>query len=194
MTEAGASTLTRRRLFAGGAGLAVATGALWATAGPASASGSGLSPADLAALYQLKVNYAVGTDLIAGGDLAGGRDLYRITFTGNAAVSGGFDRNHPDFLVHGPDELAQSVASQTAAAVATQHLLGTANIQPSGHGGNSATLTVYVQATVLAEQGKGLTRVLATYHDTAERRAKGWRLTSSFSQFVSVEAGERVAP
>ena len=190
VAEAGASTLTRRRLFAGGAGLAVASGALWTMAEPAGATG-GLQAADLAAIYQLKVNYAVGTDLIASGDVDAGRALYRITFTANAAVSGGFDRNNPDFLAYGPDELAQSVAQQTATALATQHLLGTVNIVPTGH--KSANLTVYVQATVLAEQGQGLTRVLATYYYTAERRPKGWRLTSSFSQFVSVEVAERLA-
>ena len=197
------ATVTRRRLIAGSAGLAVTSVALAAGA-PAAGADYGrrrgsLSVDDLAEVYRLKVQYAFGSDAIGAGDVERGLDLYRATFTDDAVVTAGFAGAPPSLEAFGPDDLAEKLAAALAAAgaIGSQHLLGTIEIVegPEGsHRRKTAAITAYVQATVLLEADRGLLRFLATYHDTAERRRREWRLTGSSAEYLSVEAATRTAP
>jgi hypothetical protein len=193
--------LTRRRLIATSAGLAITSTAV--AAGTASANGStqkrrsSLSPADLAEIYQLKVHYAFGTDLIAEGEFDAGLELYRAVFSDDAEVSAGFAGAPPLFTVTGPDALAAAVRDATAGSIASQHLIGSVDIVGGDGRGRSKTAEIkaYVQATSLFRETAEVQRILATYFDEAERRSGEWRITRSFSQLLSIEEpAARIAP
>ena len=120
--------LTRRRLIATSAGLAITSSVVSASGAEAAAGRGGdrrssLSPADLAAIYQLKVHYAYGSDLITEGRFEEGREMYRATFWDDAEVSGGFDEANPGFSATGPDELAEVIRGLVTGSIASQHLM-----------------------------------------------------------------------
>ena len=93
--------------------------------------------------------------------------------------------------VMGPVALADRVLELVGGAAATQHLLGTIRVEPLEREGRPsrrrAAIRAYVQATVIAGDG-GLTRVLATYEDTAVETRDGWRLAESHATTLHVES------
>jgi hypothetical protein len=198
-----AAGYTRRRLIATGTGLAITSTVVAAGPGTASADRrprdrrSSLSPADLAEIYHLKVQYAFGSDQIVAGRFEEGRELYRAAFWDDAEVSGGFDEASPVFTATGPDDLAETIRGLVGGSIASQHLIGTIEIVEGERNGRhkTADVTAYVQATSLMRATAEVQRVLATYYDVAERRAGQWKMSRSFAQYVSVEApAARLAP
>jgi hypothetical protein len=154
---------------------------------PASASGGGeLSGEDALAIYNLKAGYAYGSDALAAGRVDEGRDRYRSVFTSDAHVTS------PPIDAHGPDDAADQVLAVLAGAgaAASQHLVGTIEIQPMAADRRGrhqqAAIRAYAQATVILQAG-GLLRVLATYDDVAVRTRNGWRLSSSAATTLNAE-------
>lgn len=181
------TALTRRRLIAGGTGLAAGSAvvlAVPATAGAAPVSR--LSADDLREILNLKANYAYGSDALAADDETMGRALYEAVFTEDAHVTS----DETVINVRGPVALADRVLELVGGALATQHLLGTIRVEPLERDGRPsqqrAAIRAYVQATVIAEDG-GLTRVLATYEDLAVETRDGWRLAESHATTLNVE-------
>lgn len=146
---------------------------------------------DLAAVRQLKVDYAIATDAIAGGDTATGQAMFREAFAPDARISAGFDRSAPDVVATGPDEWAAACEASFAGFLGAHHLLGPVDVRVDG---DRATITAYLTATMLAKEGKDLTRVLGTYHDVAVRASGRWRIAESFLQYFSIESGTRLVP
>lgn len=149
---------------------------------------------DLAAVRQLKVDYAIATDAIAGGDTATGLAMFREAFAPDARISAGFDRSAPDVVATGPDEWAAACEASFAAFLGAHHLIGPVDVRLDGDGGDRATMTAYLTATMLAKDGNDLTRVLGTYHDVAVLVSGRWRIAESFLQYFSIESGTRIAP
>ena len=107
--------------------------------------------ADEAAIEQLTLDYAFGTDAIGRGDMQKGKALYHNCFTADAVISVFFPRpsndfsGTPDAVKTGPDEWAELVASVFEGKYsATQHLIGNIAVQVRG---NTATMTSYLHAT-----------------------------------------------
>jgi hypothetical protein len=181
-----ASTLDRRRLLVGGAGL-TAGAVVLAGADTASASGgSHLSADDVLAINNLKANYAYGSDALARGDEDEGRARYQAVFTERAHIT-----SDDAIDAHGPEEALAAVVGllTSIGAVKSQHLLGSIEITTPDvrRGPNQAAIRAYVQATVILATG-GLVRVLATYDDVAVRTRAGWRLASSAATTLNAES------
>jgi hypothetical protein len=205
--RSGVSThvLGRRALIAGGAGLIVGATSLAGNASAAEAHGDTSEgqpvPADVyAAICQLKANYVTATDSLP---FPGSADralaLYRATYSGDAAVSAGYDAANPDFLVHGPDELFETLRALLAAFRSSQHNTGVIHVslsRPPGTKKQLATITAHVLVTLVPLTDPGLVRLVATYHDEAERRGGGrWQVTKSFAQYLATETvATRAAP
>jgi SnoaL-like domain len=192
----------RRGLIAGGAGLVLAGSTLAATGGTAGASSGAVGqpvPADVyTAICQLKANYVTATDSLP---FPGNEDralaLYRATYTNDAASSAGYDPAAPDFLVHGPDELFETLRAGLATFSASQHNVGVIHVELSRSRGQRyqlATVTAHVLVTLVTRTSLDLTRLVATYHDEAERRAGRWQVTKSFAQYLATETTTRVLP
>lgn len=130
-------------------------------------------PAMESAIRQLAVNYALGTDAIGRDEPETGRALYQQTFTADADIS---IAGNADTQRTGPDEWVGFVEGtfRGAGHVATQHLIGSANIVPSDDG-ESAEMSTYMHASHLNPNGDVLV-VLLTYIDHAVRREEGWRI------------------
>ena len=194
----------RRALIAGGAGLFVSATALVANAGLASAqvdtSTGRPVPADIyAEICQLKANYVTATDSLPfpnSGDRA--LKLYRATYADDAESSAGYDPAKPDFLVHGPDELFQTLQAGLAPYLSSQHNVGVIHVSLSDSPKprwQLATITAHVLVTLVPRDGKGLVRLVATYHDEAQRRSRGrWQVTKSFAQYLATETAVRALP
>jgi hypothetical protein len=185
----------RRSVLRAGVGLG-ATGMVLASASEAAAQPRGsheLRPADIAALYRLKAEYAFGTDAITSGDFDRGLALYRRVFTARARITAGFDPASPLLEATGPDEWAEAVRGTAVGTLGSQHLIGTTTFEP-GEARWRAAITTHFQATVLSATDNAITTYLGTYHDEARRTGAGWRLTSSFSKYFSIEVGTRAAP
>jgi hypothetical protein len=191
----------RRGLIAGGAGLVLASSTL-AAAGAAAATpatvGRPVSADVYTAICQLKANYVTATDSLP---FPGNEDralaLYRSTYTDDAASSAGYDAAAPDFLVHGPDELFETLRTGLATFSASQHNVGVIHValgQGRGEGKNLATITAHVLVTLVSRATMDLTRLVATYHDEAERRNGRWQVTKSFAQYLATETTTRVLP
>jgi hypothetical protein len=196
--------LGRRALIAGGAGLIVGATAL---AGNASAAEAHVDtsegqpvPADIyAEICQLKANYVTATDSLpfpGSGDRA--LALYRATYSSDAEISAGYDAANPDFLVHGPDELLAVLQPGLATFRSSQHNVGVIHVSLSklpGPKRQLATITAHVLVTLVPLEGPGLTRLVATYHDEAQRRGGGrWQVTKSFAQYLATETATRILP
>jgi len=187
-------------LIAGGAGLLAGATALVATAGAAAAEDdggpirAGVSADVYAAICQLKANYVTATDSLpfpGSGDRA--LALYRATYAPDAESSAGYDPAAPDFLVHGPDELFNTLQVGLAPFRASQHNTGVIHVSLSG-GGKLATITAHVMVTLVNKADMGLVRLAATYHDEAQRRRGRWWVTKSFAQYLATETATRVLP
>ncbi|HWM22069.1 MAG TPA: nuclear transport factor 2 family protein [Ilumatobacteraceae bacterium] len=203
-SELSTHVVGRRGLIAGGAGLFVGATALVASSDAAAAevetSPGRPVPADVYAdICQLKANYVTATDSLPFPD-SGDRALalYRATYAEDAQVSAGYDPAAPDFLVHGPDELFQVLQAGLAPFRASQHNVGVIHVSLSDLSkprGQLAIITAHVLVTLVSIEGLGLTRIVATYHDEAQRRGRGrWQVTKSFAQYLATETAERVLP
>src|SRR5215218_7399603 len=192
----------RRGLITAGAGFVVAGSTLVGTAGTAGATSAAIGdpvPADVyAAICQLKANYVTATDSLP---FPGNEDralaLYRATYTNDAESSAGYDAAVPDFLVHGPDELFETLRAGLAAFSSSQHNVGVIHValsNPPGPRRLLATITAHVLVTLVPAADTGLTRIVATYHDEAERRNGRWQVTKSFAQYLATETATRVLP
>jgi SnoaL-like protein len=122
--------------------------------------------------------------------------LYRATYAPDAAVSAGYDEAAPDFLVHGPDELFTTLQAGLAPFSASQHNTGVIHVSLSElpTGGKLATITAHVLVTLVNKADMGLVRLVATYHDEAQRRRGRWWVTKSFAQYLATETATRVLP
>jgi hypothetical protein len=198
--------LGRRALIAGGAGLIVGATALAGNASAAEAHGDTSEgrpvPADVyAAICQLKANYVTATDSLpfpGTGDRA--LELYRATYAEDAASSAGYDPAKPDFLVYGPDKLFETLQAGLKPYLSSQHNVGVIHVSLSDSpkpGWQLATITAHVLVTLVPKAG-GLVRLVATYHDEAQRPGRGrgrWQVTKSFAQYLATETvATRAAP
>jgi hypothetical protein len=191
----------RRGLIAGGAGLVFAGTTLATTAGTAGAESGAIgrpAPADVyTAICQLKANYVTATDSLP---FPGNEDralaLYRATYTDDAASSAGYDEAAPDFLVHGPDELFENLRTGLASFSASQHNVGVIHVALGGSRGSRklATITAHVLVTLVPKATMDLVRLVATYHDEAEKRDGRWQVTKSFAQYLATESATRLLP
>jgi hypothetical protein len=193
----------RRALIAGGAGLLVSATALVANAGVASAqvdTNTGRPvPADVyAEICQLKANYVTATDSLPfPGNSDRALELYRATYADDAESSAGYDPAKPDFLVHGPDELFKTLQAGLAPYLSSQHNVGVIHVSLSDSPKSRAplaTITAHVLVTLVPKDTKGLVRIVATYHDEAQRRRGRWQVTKSFAQYLATETAVRALP
>jgi hypothetical protein len=174
---------------------------LAATAGTAEATTGAIGrpvPADVyTEICQLKANYVTATDSLP---FPGNEDralaLYRATYTDDAASSAGYDATAPDFLVHGPDELFETLRTGLATFSSSQHNVGVIHVALSNARGQhkAATITAHVLVTLVSRATLDLTRLVATYHDEAEKRNGRWQVTKSFAQYLATESATRVLP
>jgi hypothetical protein len=195
--------LGRRALIAGGGGLVLGATALMAGAGAASATSDhpegGPVPADVyTEICQLKANYVTATDSLPfPGSADRALELYKATYTEDAASSAGYDAAAPDFLVHGPDALFATLQAGLAPYQSSQHNVGVIHVSlsnPPGSRKQLATITAHVLVTLVNKVDLGLIRLVATYHDEAERRGGRWQVTKSFAQYLATETATRIAP
>lgn len=188
-------TLGRRAAIGG---VAAAAGSLAVLVGgqTASATGGGQArAADEAAIRQLSIDYALGTDAIAIGDFETGRRLYDGAFSENAPISAGFDPSAAALRAEGPEAWANVVIGAFTSYTATQHLLGTINVVFDADQRNRAQMTSYLQATHVLADAPELLIVSGTYIDTVERqRNREWRITERFLQFLSFSTTPRTLP
>lgn len=150
--------------------------------------------ADLSEIRQLKVDYAVATDAIASGDTATGLAMFREAFTADARISAGFDPAAPDVSATGPDEWAEACAASFAPFLGAHHLLGAIGVRLDRDDPDRAAMTAYLHATMLAAEGKDLTRVTGVYHDVVVRTSGRWQIAESFLRYFAIESGTRLAP
>jgi hypothetical protein len=194
--------LGRRGLIAGGAGFVLAGSTLVATGGTAEATSGPLGrpvPADVyAAICQLKANYVTATDSLP---FPGNEDralaLYGATYTDDAVSSAGYDASAPDFRVTGPDELFETLRAGLATFSASQHNVGVIHVDlsnPKGLRQQLAVITAHVLVTLVPKATVELVRLVATYHDEAQRRGGRWQVTKSFAQYLATESATRVLP
>lgn len=178
-----------------GGGVAVASAVALSATGTASAEGNRKNLADESAIRQLSINYALGTDAIAVGDVDAATALYGATFTPDAQIGAGFDPSSPSLVANGPTEWADVVIEAFRPYTATQHLLGTINIVHDPTTANVARMTTYLHATHVFRENLDLLIVLGTYNDVVAWLPKvGWRITERFLQFTSFSTTQRSAP
>lgn len=184
-----------RRALLGGGGAIAGSAVILGGADAASASGGQRRLEDEANIKQLSVNYALGTDAVSAGDVDRALALYAMTFAENAPIAAGFDRANPSLSAIGPTEWAERVSDAFIPYSATQHLLGTINVEFDPNRKGVAQMTTYLHATHVYAAKLELLTVLGTYIDTVERiRRVGWRITNRFLQFTSFETSPRLAP
>lgn len=156
-------------------------------------------PADVySAVCQLKGNYVTATDSLP---FPGNEDralaLYRATYTDDAESSAGYDVAAPDFVVHGPDELFETLRTGLATFSASQHNVGVIHVDLSDARGSrrrAAAVTAHVLVTLVSRSTLDITRIAATYHDEVEKLNGRWRVTKSFAQYLATETATRVLP
>lgn len=182
----------RRTLL--GAAVVAGTAAVLVDSGTASA-GSWHNLQDEADIRQLSINYALGTDSISAGNKPRALEYYGRTFSADALITAGFDPAAPALVANGPQEWADVVENAFQPYSATQHLLGTIDIEIDNRRG-PASMSTYLQAThVFTAPSKDLLTVLGTYYDTVERQRRGgWLIVKRFLQFTSFETSQRSAP
>ena len=144
-----------------------------------------------AAICQLKANYVTATDPLP---FPGSEDralaLYRATYTDDAESSAGYDLAAPDFLVHGPDELFETLRAGLAHFSASQHNVGVIHVDlgdTPAHGRRAGNDHGARSGDLGARATLDITRLAATYHDEAEKRRGRWQVTKSFAQYLATE-------
>jgi hypothetical protein len=189
----------RRALIAGGAGLVLAGSTLGAAGGTVSATGGAGEPvsADVyAAICQLKANYVTATVSLAFADDEGrarALALYNATYTDDAEISAGYDPDAPELMLRGPQELFDAFSTGLTVFSSTQHNVGVIHVELR-NGRRLAVITAHVLVTLVDRATTDLTRLVATYHDEAERRRGRWWVTKSFAQYLATESATRVLP
>jgi hypothetical protein len=156
-------------------------------------------PADVYAdICQLKANYVTATDSLP---FPGSADralaLYRATYTPHAPSSAGYDEDAPDFLVEGPDALFETLSGGLSTFSASQHNVGVIHVEMSSSGRSRnrlAKITAHVLVTLVPKTTLDIVRIVATYHDEAEKLRGRWWVTRSFAQYLATETTPRVAP
>ncbi|AFY56345.1 hypothetical protein Riv7116_3903 [Rivularia sp. PCC 7116] len=125
-------------------------------------------------IEQLTVCYALGTDAIGRGDIQAGKNIYQDCFTENAEITAIFPDGASASRT-GTDEWADFVASvfQGNGYVATQHLIGTVNIDVNR---NTATMTSYLQATHKISD-TSIDVANGTYEDELVRQNGRWKIS-----------------
>jgi len=186
---------TRRTVLLGG-GAAVAGAAVLVGTGTPVGASDVRDEREAAAIRQLSINYALGTDAVARGDLDAARALYEATFTADAAISAGFDPAAPALTATGPEEWLGVVADAFVPYTATQHLLGTINVEFPDQPGRrrQASMSSYLHATHVFEATPELLKVLGTYFDDVAVVDGEWRIVARFLQFLSFETVPRTLP
>ncbi len=138
--------------------------------------------ADRAEIAELAHCYAEGTDLIGGGDLAGGKAVYADCFTPNAKIKAWFpgaDFNGPPGLSSvGPNAWANAVLGVFTGNgyINTQHAMS--NIRIRFQGNNSATMRSYLSATHVIDPSGSVELAHGTYVDTVVYTPQGWRISA----------------
>jgi hypothetical protein len=188
-------SVTRRRVLIGSGGALAGAVAAVGAAAPAGASDVG-DEGEAAAIRQLSINYAIGTDAVSHGDLDTARARYAATFTADAPIAAGFDRTAPALTAHGPEEWLGVVVDAFQPYTATQHLLGTIDVVfPAGRRRRrDASMSTYLHATHVLAASKELLTVLGTYLDRVELIDREWRIVDRFLQFTSFETTARTLP
>ena len=127
------------------------------------------------AIRQLTVNYALGTDAIGRHDRDGGIAIYRRTFTADAEI---MVAGAPDAKRRGPEAWADYVDGHFRAQDyrETQHHMGTINVSIDA-GGDTGTMSSYLQAAHTTTDRKRVYMVLGTYVDEVAETLDGWRIT-----------------
>ncbi len=125
-------------------------------------------------IQNLTVCYALGTDAIGRGNIQQGKDIYRDCFTENAEIIAIFPNGNSETRV-GTDAWADFVYSvfQGNGYTATQHLIGTVNIQVQG---NNATMSSYLHATHKRSE-TSIDVANGTYEDEVVRENGRWKIS-----------------
>lgn len=154
---------------------------------------SGVDASDRLAISQLSINYALGTDAIGAGEIERGRALYAQAFAEDAQIGAGFDPAAPALVADGRDAWADVVIGAFQAYSATQHLLGTINVEVE-RGRKLGRMSSYLEATHVLNDSQELLIVKGTYFDTVERSRGQWIITERFLQFFSYNTVPRTLP
>jgi hypothetical protein len=99
--------------------------------------------------------------------------------------------------VHGPDDLFEALRTGLATFSASQHNVGVIHVELSNARRSRdrlAKITAHVLVTLVTRTTMDITRIVATYHDEAERHNGRWRVTKSFAQYLATEQATRTAP
>ena len=131
---------------------------------------------DEAAIRQLTICYALGTDAIGAGDVGKGKALYKDCFTEDAPIAAFFPDGQGTERT-GPAAWADFVNEifRDNKYTATQHLIGTINISIDHTTGKTASMTSYLHATHLLPNGS-VNIANGTYEDEAVKTEAGWRI------------------
>ncbi|AFY44485.1 nuclear transport factor 2 family protein [Nostoc sp. PCC 7107] len=125
-------------------------------------------------IQDLAVCYALGTDAIGRGNLQEGKNIYQNCFTPDAEITAIFP-NGASVTQYGTSAWADFVYSvfQGNGYTATQHLLGTFNIQVQN---NTATMSSYLHAThKLSDTSIDVAN--GTYVDTVIKKNGNWKIS-----------------
>ncbi|MBD2214723.1 nuclear transport factor 2 family protein [Calothrix sp. FACHB-156] len=124
-------------------------------------------------IEKLTVCYALGTDAIGRGDLQGGKNIYPDCFTPNATITAVFPNGDTQTYI-GTNAWADFVYAvfQGNGYVATQHLIGTININVNG---NNATMTSYLHATHKRSESS-IDVANGTYEDEVIQQNGRWKI------------------
>lgn len=152
---------------------------------------------DAAAIRQLTVCYALGTDAIGAGDVVKGKALYTDCFTEDAPIAAFFPDGQATQRT-GPDAWADFVNKifRDNKYTATQHLIGTININIDHTTGKAANMTSYLHATHLLPDGS-INVANGTYEDEVVKTGTGWLIRKrtlqlvTFLNLVPVSSGEK---
>ena len=131
---------------------------------------------DEAAIRQLTICYALGTDAIGTGEVDKGKALYKDCFTEDAPIAAFFPDGQGTERT-GPAAWATFVNEifRDNAYTATQHLIGTINISIDHTTGTTASMTSYAHATHLLPNGS-INVANGTYEDEVVKTEAGWRI------------------
>jgi hypothetical protein len=139
-----------------------------------------------AAIRQLTICYALGTDAIGAGDVKTGKALYRDCFTPDAPLAAVFPDGQGTER-QGSDAWADYVNEifRANAYTATQHLIGTINIRIDPATGTTATMTSYLHATHVRPNGS-IDVANGTYTDEVIKTDTGWRIRKRTLRMIAV--------
>jgi len=142
---------------------------------------------DEAEIAKLTVCYALATDAIGRGDVAGGKAIYAPCFTQNALLAVYFPdapfSGPPSYTTVGTDSWSEFVDDTFIGSgyTVTQHLVGTINIQVDG---KNATMTSYLHATHVLPDGT-MDVANGTYEDEVVRRNGVWKIKTRTLKLIT---------